>query len=30
MFHMAGRWELVFEVQAGKETTRLTHVVQID
>ena len=30
MFHMAGHWQLVFEVQAGKELTRLTHDVQID
>lgn len=30
MFHMAGHWELVFEVQAGKTVTRLTHDVQID
>lgn len=30
MFHMAGHWQLVFEVQAGKEATRLTDDVQID
>lgn len=30
MFHMAGRWQLVFEIQAGKETIRLVHDVQID
>ena len=30
MFHMAGRWQLAFEVQAGKEMTRLAHDVQID
>jgi hypothetical protein len=30
MFHMAGRWELVFEAQAGKETTRFAHDVQIE
>ena len=30
MFHMAGRWQLAFEVQAGKEITRLTHDVQAD
>ena len=30
MFHMAGHWQLVFEVQAGKGTTRLTDDVQID
>jgi len=30
LFHMAGRWELAFEVQAGKETTRLTHDMQIE
>jgi hypothetical protein len=30
MFHMAGHWQLVFEVQAGKEAARLTDDVQID
>jgi len=30
MFHMAGRWEIAFEVLAGKEVTRLTHDVQAD
>ncbi|WP_310451142.1 hypothetical protein [Sulfuritalea sp.] len=30
MLHMAGRWQLVFEVQAGKEKLRLSHDVQID
>ena len=30
MFHMAGHWQLAFEVQAGKETTRLSHDLQID
>ena len=30
MFHMAGHWQLVFEVQAGKETTRFIHDVQIE
>jgi hypothetical protein len=30
MFHMAGHWELAFEVQTGKELVRLTHDVQID
>jgi hypothetical protein len=30
MFHMAGRWQLAFDVQAGKETLRLVHDVQID
>jgi len=30
LFHMAGRWELAFEVQAGNETTRLIHGVQIE
>jgi hypothetical protein len=30
MFHMAGRWELAFEVQSGKELMRLTHDVQIE
>jgi hypothetical protein len=30
MFHMAGQWQLAFEVQADKEVTRLTHDVQAD
>lgn len=30
MFHMAGHWELAFEVQAGKEVTRFTHDLRID
>ena len=30
MFHMAGEWQLAFEVQAGKEVIRLTHDVQAD
>ncbi len=30
MFHMAGRWELAFEVQSGKELVHLTHDVQIE
>jgi hypothetical protein len=30
MLHMAGRWELAFEVQSGKELMRLTHDVQIE
>lgn len=30
MLHMAGRWELAFEVQSGKELVRLTHDVQIE
>jgi hypothetical protein len=30
MFHMAGHWELAFEVQTGKELVRLTHDVQIE
>ncbi len=30
MFHMAGRWQLVFEVLAGKVATRLPDDVQID
>lgn len=30
MFHMAGRWQLAFEVRAGKETIRLSHDLQID
>ncbi len=30
MFHMAGQWQLAFEVQAGKEVIRLTHDVQAD
>ena len=29
MFHMAGRWELVFEVAAGATTTRLTDDVAL-
>ena len=30
MLHMAGHWELAFEVQAGKEVTRFTHDLRID
>ncbi len=30
MFHMAGQWQLAFEVQSGKETLRLYHDVQVD
>jgi hypothetical protein len=30
MFHMAGQWRLVFDVQSGKETLRLNHDVQVD
>jgi hypothetical protein len=30
MFHMAGQWQLAFEVQAGKEIIRFTHDVQAD
>lgn len=30
MLHMAGHWQLSFEVQAGKETSILTHDVQVD
>jgi hypothetical protein len=30
MFHMAGQWELAFEVKAGGETLRLTQEVQAD
>lgn len=30
MFHMAGRWEVAFEVRSGKEVTRLTHDMQIE
>ncbi|MCM2289266.1 MAG: hypothetical protein NDI67_09585 [Sulfuritalea sp.] len=30
MFHMAGHWQLAFEVDAGKGTVRLTDDVQID
>jgi hypothetical protein len=30
MFHMAGPWELAFEVKAGRETLRLTQEVQAD
>lgn len=30
MLHMAGHWELSFEVRAGRETTRLTSDVQVD
>lgn len=30
MLHMAGHWELAFELNAGGETVRLIHDVQID
>lgn len=30
MFHMAGTWQLAFEVRANKETLRLNHDVQVD
>jgi len=30
MLHMAGHWQLVFEVQVGKEMLQLSHDVQID
>lgn len=30
MLHMAGHWELVFDVDTGGETVRLTHDVQIN
>jgi hypothetical protein len=30
MFHMAGQWELAFEVKAGNETLRLTQEVHAD
>ncbi|MFH1872451.1 MAG: hypothetical protein ABIK82_19600 [Pseudomonadota bacterium] len=30
MLHMAGHWQLSFDVQVGKETSILTHDVQVD
>ena len=30
MLHMAGRWELVFEVDTGGEIVRLAHDVLVD
>jgi len=30
MFHMAGHWQLSFEVQAGKELVRFTHDALVD
>ena len=30
MFHMAGRWELVFEVRAGGATERLAHSLKLE
>jgi hypothetical protein len=30
MFHMAGRWEFVFELRAGGATERLAHSVRIE
>ena len=30
MFHMAGQWELAFEVKSGNETLRLAQEVQAD
>ena len=30
MFHMAGRWEFVFEVRSGGATERLRHSVQLE
>lgn len=30
MFHMAGQWELAFELKAGSETLRLTQEVRAD
>ena len=30
MFHMAGRWELVFEVRAGGATERLAQSLQLE
>ena len=30
MLHMAGHWQLSFEVLAGKENLRLSHDVQVD
>jgi len=30
MFHMAGRWEFVFEVRSGGATERLAHSVRLE
>jgi len=30
MFHMAGRWQLAFEVRAGDEVIRITDDIRID
>jgi hypothetical protein len=30
MFHMAGRWELVFELRSGGRTERLAHSVRLE
>jgi len=30
MFHMAGRWEFVFEVRSGSKKERLAHSVRIE
>ena len=30
MFHMAGRWEFVFEVRAGGATERLAHSLRLE
>ena len=30
MFHMAGQWELAFEVKSGRETLRLSQEVHAD
>ena len=30
MFHMAGRWELVFEVRTGSATERLAHSLRLE
>jgi hypothetical protein len=30
MFHMAGRWELVFEVRAGGATERLSQSLRLE
>ena len=30
MFHMAGRWEFVFELRSGGKTERLAHSVRLE
>ena len=30
MFHMAGRWEFVFELRSGGKTERLVHSVRLE